>query len=75
MEIELFMCRSDNYGVLIRDPATGTVAAIDAPEGAAIEAALQRRGWKLDLILVTHKHFDHVEGIAPLVAQIGRAHV
>lgn len=71
MEIELFMCRSDNYGVLIRDPATGTVAAIDAPEVAAIEAALQRRGWKLDLILVTHKHFDHVEGIAPLVARYG----
>lgn len=71
MEIELFMCRSDNYGVLIRDPATGLVAAIDAPEAAAIEAALQRRGWKLDLILVTHKHFDHVEGIAPLVARYG----
>lgn len=71
MEIELFMCRSDNYGVLIRDPATGVVAAIDAPEASAIEAALVRRGWKLDLILVTHKHFDHVEGIAPLVAKYG----
>ena len=71
MEIELFMCRSDNYGVLIRDPATGVVAAIDAPEAATIEAALTRRGWKLDLILVTHKHFDHVEGIAPLVAKYG----
>ena len=71
MEIELFMCRSDNYGVLIRDPATGVVAAIDAPEVPAIEAALTRRGWKLDLILVTHKHFDHVEGIAPLVAKYG----
>jgi hydroxyacylglutathione hydrolase len=69
MEIELFMCREDNYGVLIRDPATGTVAAIDAPEVAPIEAALARRGWTLDLILVTHKHHDHIEGIAPLVAK------
>ncbi len=71
MEIELFTCRSDNYGVLVRDPATGTVAAIDAPELAPIEAALARRGWKLDVILVTHKHFDHIEAIAPLVAKYG----
>ncbi|KAF0227964.1 MAG: hydroxyacylglutathione [Beijerinckiaceae bacterium] len=71
MEIELFMCRSDNYGVLIRDPKTGVVAAIDAPEATAIETALARRGWKLDLILITHRHFDHVEGIAPLVAKYG----
>lgn len=71
MDIELFLCRSDNYGVLIRDPATGTVAAIDAPDAAAIEAALQRRGWKLNLILITHEHPDHIEGIGPLVAAHG----
>lgn len=71
MEIELFVCGGDNYGVLIRDPATGTVAAIDAPDAAPIEAALARKGWKLDLILVTHKHFDHIEGIPPLVEKYG----
>jgi hydroxyacylglutathione hydrolase len=71
MDIELFMCREDNYGVLIRDPATGTVATIDAPEEAAIEAALTRRGWKLDRILITHKHIDHIEAIGPLVAKYG----
>lgn len=71
MDIELFLCRSDNFGVLIRDPATGKVAAIDAPEAGAIEAALKRRGWTLDLILVTHRHADHIEGIAPLVATHG----
>ena len=71
MEIELFMARSDNYGVLIRDPASGKVAAIDAPEVAAIEAALQRRGWRLDTILVTHRHPDHIEGIPGLVAKYG----
>jgi hydroxyacylglutathione hydrolase len=71
VDIELFICRSDNYGVLIRDPATGTVAAIDAPDAAAIEAALKRRGWKLNLILVTHEHPDHIDGIGPLVAAHG----
>jgi hydroxyacylglutathione hydrolase len=71
MEIELFLSRGDNYGVLIRDPETGTVAVIDAPEAAPIEAALQRRGWKLDIILVTHKHHDHIEGIPELVRKFG----
>jgi len=71
MEIEVFMCRSDNYGVLIRDPATGIVASIDAPEVTTIEAALARRGWKLDMILVTHRHADHIEGIPALVAKYG----
>jgi hydroxyacylglutathione hydrolase len=71
MEIELFMCGSDNYGVLIRDPASGRVATIDAPDAAPIEAALARRGWKLDEILVTHRHADHIEGIPALVAKYG----
>lgn len=71
MQIEVFMCRSDNYGVLIRDPATGKVASIDASDAAPIEAALTRMGWRLDFILVTHRHFDHVEGIPPLVQKYG----
>lgn len=69
IDIELFACREDNYGVLIRDAATGTVAAIDAPEEAAIEAALERRGWRLDMILITHRHHDHIEAVEPLKAR------
>lgn len=71
MDIELFLCRTDNYGVLIRDPATGMVASIDACDLDGIEAALARRGWRLDLILVTHRHFDHIEAVEPLVARYG----
>src|SRR5882757_2754985 len=69
--IDLFLCRSDNFGALIHDPSTGRTAAIDAPEAAPIEAALQRRGWKLTDILVTHHHDDHVAGIAALKAASG----
>lgn len=71
MEIELFLCRSDNYGVLLRDSASGKVAAIDAPEAGAVAAALARRGWGLDLILVTHRHADHIDGIPALVGKFG----
>src|SRR5215207_8541812 len=70
-EIELFLCRSDNFGVLLHDPETGRTAAIDAPEAAPIEAALARRGWRLTEILVTHHHEDHVKGIQALKASSG----
>ncbi len=62
----LFPCLEDNYGVLIHDPQSGATAAIDAPEAAPVEAALQKTGWKLTDILVTHHHADHTQGIAEL---------
>ena len=58
--------RSDNYAVLVHDPASGATASIDAPDAAPIKADLEARGWTLTHILVTHKHLDHVEGIKPL---------
>jgi len=65
-ETRLFLCRSDNYGVLMHDPDSGATASIDAPEAAPIEAALKATGWKLTDILVTHHHADHTDGIKPL---------
>ena len=44
----LFNCLSDNFGVLIHDPQTGATASIDAPEAAAVEAALKATGWTTD---------------------------
>jgi hydroxyacylglutathione hydrolase len=67
-ETYLFPCLSDNFGVLIHDPATGATASIDAPEAAPVEAALQKTGWKLTDILVTHHHADHTAGIGELKA-------
>ena len=66
IEIEQFECLSDNFGVLAHDTESGRTVSIDAPEAAAVEAALKRRGWKLTDILVTHKHFDHIDGVKPL---------
>ena len=66
IEIEQFACRSDNYGVLVHDPASGETVSIDAPEADPILAALERRGWRLTHILVTHHHSDHTDGIDAL---------
>src|SRR6478735_1387692 len=65
-EIRLFPCLSDNFGYLIHDPASKATASIDAPEAAPVIKALQREGWHLTDILVTHHHADHVGGIAEL---------
>jgi len=64
--IETFLCRSDNYGYLVHDVASRRTAAIDAPDAKAIKAVLEKRGWQLTDILVTHHHSDHVEGIPQL---------
>ncbi|MGD9739116.1 MAG: hydroxyacylglutathione hydrolase [Bauldia sp.] len=68
---DLFICRTDNFGVLVHDEATGTTAAIDAPDAVAIEQRLRARGWHLGLILVTHRHGDHVAGNRALKALTG----
>ena len=65
-EIRLFPCLTDNFGYLIHDPASKATASLDAPEAAPIIKALEREGWTLTDILVTHHHHDHVGGIAEL---------
>jgi len=65
-EIRLFPCLSDNFGCLIHDPATKATASIDAPEAAPVINAVEREGWTLTDILITHHHHDHVGGVAEL---------
>lgn len=62
LEIHQFPCLSDNYGFLIRDEATGLVAAIDTPDANAINAALKEKEWSLTHIFNTHWHPDHAGG-------------
>lgn len=69
--VDVFAARSDNFGYLVHDTATGRTAAIDAPEAAAIKTALVHRGWTLSDIFITHHHIDHVEAIPELKAEFG----
>ncbi|OGN52309.1 MAG: hydroxyacylglutathione hydrolase [Caulobacterales bacterium RIFCSPHIGHO2_01_FULL_67_30] len=72
LDVHLFPCRSDNYGFLIRDTATGVVAAVDTPDAERILQELEALGWgRLDLILNTHWHPDHTEGNERLKAETG----
>ncbi len=66
--VDIFPCRSDNYGILVHDIESRRTAAIDAPDAREIENALGRRGWTLTDVLITHHHRDHVEGLPVLKA-------
>lgn len=70
IEIHTFLCRKDNIGVLVHTP-DGTTASIDAPDAAAVEAALADKGWSLTHILVTHHHGDHTAGNLELKEKTG----
>jgi hydroxyacylglutathione hydrolase len=65
-EVRLFPCLTDNFGYLVHDPQTGATASVDAPEAGPVIKALEREGWTLSDILVTHHHHDHVGGVAEL---------
>ena len=65
-DIRTFTCLADNFGYLVHDAATNATASIDAPEAAPIIRTLEREGWRLTDILITHHHGDHVGGVAEL---------
>ncbi len=69
--VDVFSARSDNFGYLVHDEATGRTAAIDAPEAGPIRNALLHRGWTLTDIFITHHHVDHVEAIPELKSAFG----
>lgn len=71
LEIVTVPCRTDNYAFLLHDAASGVTALVDVPEVAPIRAALAERGWQLADILITHHHFDHVDGVDELRAETG----
>ena len=64
-------CLSDNYIWLLQDGATGAVAVCDPGEAGPAIAAVEKLGGRLDLILLTHHHGDHVAGVAGLRARCG----
>ena len=62
---------SDNYGWILFDPATREAGVVDPGEAAPILAELERRGWQLGQVWLTHWHPDHVGGVEAIKAQTG----
>lgn len=71
IEIALFPCLQDNYGLLIHDGVSGRTAAIDTPDADEITRQCATRGWELTEIWNTHHHWDHTGGNTALKAKFG----
>jgi hydroxyacylglutathione hydrolase len=71
LQIEQFMCLSDNFGLVIHDPDSGRTATVDAPDAEAIANVVRDRGWTLTDIMTTHHHHDHTGGNLALKKMFG----
>ncbi len=67
LEIITVPCLQDNYAFVAHDNASGDTAVIDVPETAPIAQVLADKGWTLSHVLLTHHHWDHVDGLAALL--------
>jgi hydroxyacylglutathione hydrolase len=61
----------DNYAWLLRDSGSGATAVVDPADAGPVEAAIEAAGGRLDLILLTHHHADHVGGTDAVRARYG----
>ena len=62
LNIEIIPCLNDNYSYLLCDQDTNTVAIIDPSDFNPCDKIINKKYKKLDYILNTHHHFDHVGG-------------
>ncbi|MDA8676640.1 hydroxyacylglutathione hydrolase [Candidatus Pelagibacter bacterium] len=62
MKIEIIPCLNDNYSYLIHDEISNTVAIVDPSEFMPCDTIISKNYQKLDFILNTHHHHDHVGG-------------
>ena len=62
MNIEIIACLSDNYSYLLHEESSNTVGIVDPSEFTACEKIIDKKHKKLDYILNTHHHYDHVGG-------------
>tara|TARA_B100000959_G_scaffold244723_1_gene268852 strand:- start:585 stop:1349 length:765 start_codon:yes stop_codon:yes gene_type:complete len=62
LEVTIIKCLSDNYSYLIRDKKTNLVGIVDPSEFNPVDIEISKTYKKLDFILNTHHHSDHVGG-------------
>ncbi|MEE2959735.1 MAG: hydroxyacylglutathione hydrolase [Myxococcota bacterium] len=67
LEVEPIPLLNDNYAWLISCSDSLSCAVVDPSEGPPVEDILSHKGLKLDTILITHHHWDHIGGVEHLI--------
>jgi len=62
MQVTPIPCLTDNYAYIIHDDNFKTVGVVDPSEAKPIISFLKKKNLKLNYILNTHHHFDHIGG-------------
>jgi hydroxyacylglutathione hydrolase len=62
---------ADNYAWMLRETAGGAIAVVDPADAAPVIDALDRAGGRLDLVLLTHHHDDHIAGALEVARHYG----
>lgn len=72
MILEIYPCGPVMANMMFvgRD-GSDTVAVIDPSDADLALSVLKEHGWTLSDILITHRHFDHILGVAALKAETG----
>jgi hydroxyacylglutathione hydrolase len=71
MKIKIIPCLQDNYSYLIIDEKKNTACVVDPSEADPIIKILEKDKIKLECILNTHHHYDHVGGNQKLKKKYG----
>ena len=71
MRIEIIPCLQDNYSYLIIDESNNSACVIDPSEANPIISFVENNNIKLQYILNTHHHFDHIGGNKDLKKKFG----
>jgi len=71
LQVHLFPCLSDNYGLLLHDPASGETACIDTPDASEYLRQAEALGWRITQVWNTHWHPDHTGGNLAIKAATG----
>ena len=71
LDVLIIPALTDNYIYLLHEPVSGKTAVVDPAEAIPVSRALQQNGWRLDYILNTHHHDDHVGANLKLKQQTG----
>ncbi len=62
MQVTTIPCLTDNYAYVISDNNSKIVGVVDPSEASPVVSFLKKQNLKLNYILNTHHHFDHVGG-------------
>ena len=66
LRVEPIPAFNDNYIWLIHRPGGNGAFVVDPGDAAPVQRVLEERGLRLEGILITHHHFDHVGGLEDL---------